>query len=285
VKYLKSLKNIVYELVSEKLIELNTILNKEVEVLLKNYDGPFSKELKENSEIAKEKKLPLCQDTGIVEFFVFKPFNLELEESIQKTLFKAVKDVYEKHGYRKSTVIDPLYSRRNMLNNLPAIIHEFEIADERELKGIEDRKLEIWILVKGGGSENLSALFMMPPSSDEKLISTVILEHIKKHGPNACPPINVGIAIGGTADMAVTLSRLALFEYEPRISYLQEYNELSEKLFIEINQLKIGVQGLGQGPSCRKVRVLGYPTHIATLPVAISIDCYLSRVGRVIIDV
>jgi len=277
VKYLKIPRREVYNLVSEKLVELNTTLNSNVDSILESYDGPFSKELKENSMIAKEKMLPLCQDTGIVEFFVFKPFNIQFEEPLQKTLFKIVKDVYEKNGYRKSTVIDPLYSRRNILNNLPAIIHEFEVDTEDSL--------EIWILAKGGGSENLSALFMIPPSSDEETVTDIVIDYIKKHGPNACPPISIGIAVGGTADIAMTLSRLALFEYQPKLQYLDEYRELSVKLFNEVNKLNIGIQGLGHGPTCIKLRVLSYPTHIATLPVAISVDCYLSRVGRVIINV
>lgn len=268
----------IYEKVQEKLEEINTNLNSKTQKLFENYTGPFANEIRENIKIAKEKKLPLCQDTGIVEFFVFKPYDLSLEEPIHRTLYRAVRDTYEKNGYRKSTVLDPLYSRINKMDNLPAIIHEFEIET---FDG-----LEIWIIAKGGGSENLSALYMMPPSATEDDVINIVVQHILKNGPNACPPINVGIGIGGTADMAILISRLALFtdEYFPKLSYLESYDDLAKKLYLLINKLHIGVQALGFGPTCQSVKIYAYPTHIATLPIAISVDCYLSRTGRVVIN-
>lgn len=269
----------IYEKVCEKLVEMNTRLNPDMRKVFENYSGPFADEIRQNIKIAAEKKLPLCQDTGMVEFFVFRPYDLLLEEPLQLTLSKAVKDTYENNGYRKSTVLDPLYSRRNNLDNLPAVIHEFEVEDSNEL--------EIWMLAKGGGSENLTALYMMSPSSSEDEVIAIVTQHIQKNGPNACPPINVGIGIGGTADMAVLLSRLALFtgeEYTPRIGYIETYDKLADKLHNLLNKLHIGVQALGVGPTCNAVKVYAYPTHIATLPLAISVDCYLSRTGRVIIN-
>jgi fumarate hydratase subunit alpha len=268
----------IYEEVQEKLEEINTNLNSKVQQLFENYTGPFANEIRENTKIAREKKLPLCQDTGIVEFFVFKPYDLSFEEPLHRTLYRVVKDTYEKNGYRKSTVLDPLYSRINKMDNLPAIIHEFEIETSDEL--------EIWMIAKGGGSENLSALYMIPPSSTEDDVINIVVQHILKNGPNACPPINVGIGIGGTADMAILISRLALFtdEYFPKLPYLESYDDLAKKLHLLINELHIGVQALGFGPTCQSVKVYAYPTHIATLPIAISADCYLSRTGRVIIN-
>ncbi|AFG34753.1 hydro-lyase, Fe-S type, tartrate/fumarate subfamily [Fervidobacterium pennivorans DSM 9078] len=268
----------IYEKVQEKLEEINTNLNPNTQRLFESYTGPFANEIRENIKIAKEKKIPLCQDTGIVEFFVFKPYNLSLEESLQKTLFRVVKDTYEKNGYRKSTVLDPLYLRKNKGDNLPAIIHEFEVETSDGL--------EIWMIAKGGGSENLSALYMIPPSSTEDDVINIVVQHILKNGPNACPPINVGIGIGGTADMAILISRFALFtdEYFPKLPYLERYDDLAQKLHSLINELHIGVQALGFGPTCQSVKVYAYPTHIATLPIAISVDCYLSRTGRVVIN-
>ncbi|MGB9796259.1 fumarate hydratase [Fervidobacterium riparium] len=271
----------IYKQVCDALIELNTQITPKVEEILRDYTGPFSNELKENIRIARENRIPLCQDTGIVEFFVFKKnkfHRLDNLQSLQSILFKAVEDTYQINGYRKSVVNDPLFSRTNTKTNLPAVIHEFDV-DETLYK--DAPKLEIWIMVKGGGSENLSALFMLPPSSKENVVLEAVAEHIGKSGPNACPPISVGVGIGGTADFAMLLSRLALFEHKPNIPNVIEYTEFSQKLHSSLEALKIGVQGLGTGPSIIKTKVLGYPTHIATLPVAVSVDCYLTRTKRV----
>ncbi|MEJ5256815.1 MAG: fumarate hydratase [Fervidobacterium sp.] len=272
----------IYKQVSDTLVELNTQITHKVEDVLRDYTGPFSNELKDNIKIARENRIPLCQDTGIVEFFVFKKntfHELNNSQSLQSVLFKAVEDTYKINGYRKSIVNDPLFSRTNTKTNLPAIIHEFEVDETFHKDAAE---LEIWIIVKGGGSENLSALFMLSPSSKEDVVLEAVAEHIRKNGPNACPPISVGVGIGGTADFAILLSRLALFEHKPNIPSVIEYTEFSRKLHSLLEALKIGVQGLGTGPSIIKTKVLGYPTHIATLPVAVSVDCYLTRTKRVV---
>ncbi|KAF2960961.1 fumarate hydratase [Fervidobacterium sp. 2310opik-2] len=267
----------VFEKISELLVEINTKIKPEIKEFFKDYEGPFKKEIIENFEIASKEYLPLCQDTGMVEFFVFKGFNVLLDKPIEYILDEAVKDVYERFGFRKSVVSDPLFSRVNTRTNTPCVVHLFEI---------EENKLEIWTIAKGGGSENLSALYMFNPSESYEAISQKIFEHIKQNGPNACPPIKVGVGVGGTSDKAVMLSKLALFDYDASV-YLKNvirYQEAEEKLMERLNEIKFGVQGLGYGKGIYNVKMYGFPTHIATLPVAISVDCYLLRSGRVVFE-
>lgn len=176
-------------------------------------------------------------------------------------------------GFRKSVVTDPLASRMNTGDNTPVVINEFEIAG---------RELRVLFLVKGGGSENLTALRMFEPTVQSSEVKRFILEHLREHGRSGCPPLFVGVGVGGTSEVALVLSKLALFDCDfgflPDVS---EYREFAEELRCEINKLAIGVQGLGHGISVLQVRVLGFPTHIATLPVAISVDCFLHRTGEV----
>ncbi len=271
----------VYERVCKALLDINTSINPKVERLLDSYDGPFARELKENMRIARTSKMPLCQDTGVVEFFIWKGYDIQLTSPLKNTLEQAVKDTYTDNGFRKGIVSDPLFERKNTLDNTPAIVHILEI---------DESTIDIWMIAKGGGSENLSTLFMLQPSESYENVLKCIVEHIEKNAANACPPIIVGIGIGGTSDKAILLSKLALFDpsateslhrYDEKIG---EYTQMADELQEAFSNLKIGVQGLGIGPTVQRTSVLNYPTHIATLPLAISVDCYLSRTSRVVIE-
>lgn len=263
-------KNEIVKKVSELIVEKNCIINEEVKVFLDEYRGPFSKVLKENYKIAHDEGLPLCQDTGLVEFFVFIGNEVKLEEPIKDTLNEIVETVYIHNPFRYSIVGDPLFERKNTQNNTPAVVHVFETPGN---------KLEIRFLIKGGGSENLSRLYMMRPSSNIENFKRAVVEHIKENGAKGCPPLHVGIGVGGTSDMAMVLSKLALTKDFKERNSDPKYANLETELVRELNELKIGFQGLGKGVSVFSVHIEVSPTHIATLPVGIAADCYLCRKG------
>lgn len=283
----KNIKNIpkvlseieIYKRVCEKLVQINTRPRRKLIKFFQNYEGPFKDEILKNFEIASNQQLPLCQDTGIVEFFVWKGYNVIIEKPINEILNKAVKDTYTKMGFRNSVVKDPLLTRQNTLDNTPSIIHIFEI---------EEPILDIWIIAKGGGSENLSALYMLQPSQGyegQNGMKDKIIEHVKNNARNACPPIKIGVGVGGTSDESILLSKLALFEKDV-LKYNQHvirYHSIERDLKSQLKEIKIGVQGLGIGEGIYDIKIYGAPTHIATLPVAISVDCYLLRNTTVMI--
>jgi len=265
-------KHVISEKIKKAIIDANIKINPKVEEIIERYEGPFSDIIKENYRVSKEEKLPLCQDTGIVEFFVFIGHEVKLEEPIEETLNRAVGEVYSEYPFRYSIVTDPLFERINTGTNTPAIVHIFQV------KG---KSLEIRFLVKGGGSENLTVLRMMTPTSDVEKVKEFVVEHIKEHGAKACPPLHVGIGIGGTADKALLLSKLALTKSFEERNKDPKYAELEKELEEELNFLGIGFQGLGKGITVYSVHIEHFPTHIATLPVAVSVDCYLCRRGKV----
>ncbi len=266
-------KEVIKEKLREELVKANTVIATEIEKFFEGYKGPFENEIKKNFEIAKSKKLPLCQDTGLVEFFVFRGCTVVTEEPIGKILNEAVKEVYETEGYRKSVVDDPLFYRKNTFTNVPSVVHFFDTEDE---------KIVIKFLVKGGGSENGTFLKMFNPTATKEEITEVLLKHLENVVPNACPPVIVGIGIGGSSDEAILLSKLALFGEESE--KLKEYRDWEIELEEKINSLKIGVQALGEGKTVQRVTIKYFPTHIATLPVALSLDCFISRRGNVVIE-
>lgn len=262
----------VVERISRKLIEANNILRQEILQQLLSYDGPFSDVLRHNAEVAKSKDLPLCQDTGFVEFFIFTPPNVVFEKPIQEICDEAVFKAYSSKPYRFSIVSDPLYQRKNTQTNTPSICHIFHWNQE---------KVQIRFLIKGGGSENLTTLFMLSPTSTEEEFIDKLIAHVCMHGSKSCPPLRIGVGIGGSADKALLLSKLALtYAFDEEIPY-PRYVELEEKALKKLNELKIGFQGLGIGSTAFSVRILHFPVHIANLPVAVSFDCYLSRMGVV----
>lgn len=262
----------IEEILRGEIVRANTIMNKRACSHLKDYCGPFAEVLKENTEVAKRTGLPLCQDTGVVEFFVFIGNRVVLEEPIDAILEKIVEEVYVNEPYRYSTVADPVFLRRNTKKNTPPVVHLFHE------KG---NKLQIRFIIKGGGSENLSVLFMLPPSSSPDFVEEKIVRHIEENGARGCPPLKIGIGIGGTSEKAMVMSKQALTLTEDERTGQKEYEQMEDRLLNRVNDLKIGYQGLGSGITAYTVRILHAPTHIATLPVAISVDCYLDRGGRI----
>lgn len=263
---------VVERVLKKELIRANTVINDEVLDYLKQYDGPFCSALKENAIVSKQNRIPLCQDTGMMEFFVFLGHKVMLEEPIEVTLTRAVKETYVENCFRTSVVDDPIFQRKNTLDNTPAVVHVFHT---------EGNQMTVKFLVKGGGSENLTRLFMLSPTATVQDISDLVVNVVSSDGRKACPPLNIGIGLGGTADKALLLSRLALTKSFNERNSRHDYAHLEMELLRRINELHLGYQGLGYGLSTYSVHVEFFPTHMATLPVAISFDCYLGRRGVV----
>ncbi|ACK42615.1 MULTISPECIES: fumarate hydratase [Dictyoglomus] len=225
----------------------------------------------ENAKIAKEKKIPVCQDCGMVVAFVEIGRNLCINGNIENAINDAVRTVYVNDFLRKSVVRDPL-RRINTEDNTPAVIH-YDVVD--------GDKLRINILIKGFGSENASVVKnLLPTVSREELINEII-EHIKLFGPNACPPLIVGIGIGGTLEKAAILSKKALLRPIGKHNDDPFWASLEDELLEKINNLNIGPGGLGGKTTALAVNIESYPVHIAGFTLAINLQCCAVRHGWV----
>lgn len=257
--------------------ELNLRFNPQVmERLCGSVEGEyhqyFCELFRKNAEIAARASLPLCQDTGFVEFYVEVGRNVVLEEPVFKTLNRAVSNVYTEFPFRYSMVDPPLGPSKNTEDNTPTFVH---------VELTEGEGVSIAAHVKGGGSENLTALWMFLPTASEEEINNAIEDHIRSKGGRSCPPLHVGIGVGGSADTALFMAKRALLRNLGERSPIPFVARWEEKLFFRLNKLKIGVQGFGEGPTVLDVHILTQPRHIAVLPVAVAVDCFLCRVGRV----
>jgi fumarate hydratase subunit alpha len=225
--------------------------------------------LLENAQIAKRERLPLCQDTGIAVVWIKKGERIvtkDLESAINEGLYLAYKE-----GFLRASVCEPL-SRKNTNTNTPAIVH-YEIVSEDVL--------EIYLMPKGCGSENMSALCMLSPSAGIEGIKKFVIETVKRAGPNPCPPIIVGIGIGGNFEKVALLSKKALFRPLGEPHPDKEIARLEKEILEEINNLGIGPLGFGGETTCLGVHIETYPCHIASLPVAVNIQCHSARIERI----
>lgn len=274
------MREIQSEEITEKValmcIEANCFLNDDIKNALKK--GVLSEEsdtgkkvlqtLIENAEIAREKQMPICQDTGMAVFFV-EVGNRVLVSG--KTLTDAINEGVRKgyaQGYlRKSVVGDPLM-RVNTNDNTPAVIY-YDFA--------EGDKIKITFAPKGFGSENKGGLKMLNPSDGVDGIIDFVIETVKKAGSNPCPPMVIGVGIGGTMDKAAMLAKYALTKDIDSENENPYYAELEKKLLDKINLLGIGPQGLGGTLTALGVNIETFPTHIAGLPVAVNINCHVAR--------
>jgi len=220
-----------------------------------------------NIELAKQKMRPVCQDTGAAVFFVDIGEDVFVQGSIKSAINKAVSRAYTDFYLRKSMVKSPI-ERENTGDNTPAIIH-FDI--------VPGDKITIHFMPKGFGSENKSALCMLTPADGVEGIERFVVETVKKAGSDPCPPILVGVGIGGTFELAALLSKKALLRKIGQRHSKEYVAQLEKRLIDKINALGIGPEGFGGKTTVLDVFVEEYPTHIAGLPVAVNICCHVAR--------
>ncbi len=268
--------------VKEMCIEANLRLSKDMEAAIRNAreeeTGTLGKQilgqLCENMDIAAKEEIPICQDTGMAVFFVKVGQDLHIEGiSLTDAINEGVRQGYEEGYLRKSVVSDPLL-RVNTKDNTPAIIH-YDI--------VPGDKLEILIAPKGFGSENMSRVFMLKPADGVEGVKNAVIQAVMDAGPNACPPVVVGVGIGGDFEKSAILAKKALTRNAEQGSPLPHIRELEQELLETINQSGIGPGGLGGRTTALAVNIETYATHIAGLPVAVNMCCHVNRhVTRII---
>ncbi len=225
-------------------------------------------QLKENLDIAKEELIPICQDTGMAVIFLKVGQDVHLTGGdIKDAVNEGVRRGYIKGYLRKSVVADPI-ERVNTKDNTPAVIH-YEI--------VPGDKVTVTLAPKGFGSENMSRVFMLKPADGIEGVKNAILTAVKDAGPNACPPMVVGVGVGGTFEKCALMAKEALTRPAGVHSDIKYVKDLEEEMLTKINELDIGPAGLGGVTTAFAVNINTYPTHIAGLPVAINICCHVNR--------
>lgn len=225
-------------------------------------------QLEENMEIAESEQIPICQDTGMAVVFIKVGQEVHITGgSLEDAINQGVREGYTEGYLRKSVVKDPLI-RENTKDNTPAIIH-YEI--------VPGDKVEITVAPKGFGSENMSRVCMLKPADGIEGVKNAVIETVKLAGPNACPPVVVGVGIGGTFEKCALLAKKALTRDINSESSIEYVAELEKELLAKINNLNIGPGGLGGKITALGVNIETYPTHIAGLPVAINMCCHVNR--------
>ncbi len=262
--------------IKEMCIEANYFLSEDMDLAMKQAaeteKAPLGKQilcqLQENLRIAGEDSIPICQDTGMA--VIFLEIGQEVHfigGSLEDAVNEGVRQGYEEGFLRKSVVGDPLL-RENTKDNTPAVIH-YEIT--------EGKKVIITVAPKGFGSENMSRIFMLKPADGMDGVKNAILTAVKDAGPNACPPMVIGVGIGGTFEKCALLAKKALTRPVDARSEIPYVREMEEELLKKINGLGIGPGGLGGTTTALAVNINTYPTHIAGLPVAVNICCHVNR--------
>ena len=262
--------------IKEMCIEANHFLSDDMkEALKKAFKEEESEvgkkvlgQLQENLEIAASDMIPICQDTGMT--VVFMEIGQEVhfvDGDLEKAINEGVRQGYIEGYLRKSVVSDPII-RENTKDNTPAVVHYSIVSGEQ---------VKIIVAPKGFGSENMSRIFMLKPTDGIEGVKKAILEAVKDAGPNACPPMVVGVGIGGTFEKCAVLAKKALIRNVDHYSPIPYIKELEIELLNEINKSGIGPAGLGGVNTALAVNIETYPTHIAGLPVAVNICCHVNR--------
>lgn len=262
--------------IKEMCIEANHFLSKDMECALQvatnNEESALGKQilnqLHENLNIASADMIPICQDTGMAVIFLEIGQDVHIEgASLEDAVNEGVRQGYIEGYLRKSVVKDPIY-RENTKDNTPAVIHCSIVPGDN---------VTITVAPKGFGSENMSRVFMLKPSDGIEGVKNAVMTAVKDAGPNACPPMVVGVGIGGTFEKCALLAKKALTRPVGQNSEIAYVKELEDKLLEKINKTGIGPGGLGGSTTALAVNILTYPTHIAGLPVAINICCHVNR--------
>ena len=268
--------SLVTQNIKEMCIEANHFLSNDMKCALESAKGceaaPLGRQileqLQENLEIAGEDMIPICQDTGMAVIFMEIGQDVHFEGGIlEEAIQEGVRQGYVEGFLRKSVVKDPIF-RENTKDNTPAIIHYEMIAGEN---------VKITVAPKGFGSENMSRVFMLKPADGIEGVKNAILTAVKDAGPNACPPMVVGVGIGGTFEKCALMAKKALTRPINERSEIPYVRELEEEMLEKINCSGIGPGGLGGSTTAFAVNINTYPTHIAGLPVAINICCHVNR--------
>ena len=262
--------------IKEMCIEANHYLSKDMETTLKcareTEASPLGKQilnqLSENLKIAADDMFPICQDTGMAVVFLEIGQDVHLEGgSVEDAVNEGVRLGYTEGFLRKSVVRDPI-ERVNTGDNTPAVIHYHIVPGE---------KVKITVAPKGFGSENMSRVFMLKPADGIEGVKEAILKAVSDAGPNACPPMVVGVGIGGTFEKCALMAKEALTRETGAHSEISYVKDLEEEMLAKINGLGIGPGGLGGTTTALAVHINTYPTHIAGLPVAVNICCHVNR--------
>lgn len=268
--------NVIISNIREMCIEANHYLSKDMDAAMKQAliteESELGKkilgQLQDNLGIADEEKIPICQDTGMAVIFLEVGQDVHFEGmNIEDAVNEGVRQGYVDGYLRKSVVRDPL-ERENTKDNTPAVIHYAIVPGD---------KVKITVAPKGFGSENMSRVFMLKPAEGIEGVKNAILTAVEDAGPNACPPMVVGVGIGGTFEKCALLAKQALTRSVDVWSDIPYVRELEEEMLDKINRLGIGPGGLGGTTTALKVNINTYPTHIAGLPVAVNICCHVNR--------
>lgn len=268
--------NEITKTVKELCMEANYFLSDDIKEALENnrkkeswaLAGDILEQIIINGKIAAEDRVPICQDTGMACVFLEVGQDIHIVGgNIEEAINEGVRQGYEEGYLRKSVVKDPI-NRINTKDNTPAMIY-YEI--------VPGDKIKITVAPKGFGSENMSRIAMLKPSDGIEGIKSFIIDTVKAAGPNPCPPMVVGIGIGGTFDKAAYLAKKALLRPINQYNENIYYKELEEELLSSINELGIGPQGFGGATTALGVNIEVLPTHIAGLPVAVNINCHATR--------
>ena len=268
--------SIITDNIKEMCIEANHFLTDDMknvfENAVKNEESALGKQvlgqLEENLKIAGEDMIPICQDTGMAVVFINVGQDVHLTGGdITEAINEGVRRGYVDGYLRKSVVRDPIY-RENTKDNTPAVIH-FNI--------VPGDKVDITVAPKGFGSENMSRVFMLKPADGIEGVKEAILTAVKDAGPNACPPMVVGVGIGGTFEKCAYLAKKALTRDLNEESPVEYVRNLEKEMLEKINKLGIGPGGLGGTQTALAINIETYPTHIAGLPVAVNICCHVNR--------
>ncbi len=266
----------ITETVKEMCIQANHFLSEDMDIALKKAtekeESDLGKkvlnQLQDNLKIAAEEMIPICQDTGMAVIFMEIGQDVHFEGgNIEDAINEGVRQGYVDGYLRKSVVKDPIY-RENTKDNTPAVIHYDMVPGDQ---------VKITFAPKGFGSENMSRVFMLKPADGIEGVKDAILTAVKDAGPNACPPMVVGVGVGGTFEKCALLAKKALTREVGSHSSIDYVAELEKEMLDRINALGIGPGGLGGVTTALAVNINTYPTHIAGLPVAINICCHVNR--------
>ncbi|MBI5044276.1 MAG: fumarate hydratase [Nitrospirae bacterium] len=248
--------------------DILSALDRAIEIEKSTLGIEVLRQLKENAEIARNESLPVCQDTGMALFFVEYGEDVKIKGGLlNDAINEGVRQGYKKGYLRKSIVNDPI-TRRNTQDNTPAIIHTELVAGNN---------LKINFKIVGAGCENMSKIKMLKPTEGIEGIKSFVIDTVKEGGINACPPLIIGVGLGGNFEMCAILSKKSLMRPIGQPNKRMEIASLEEDILKDINKLGIGPAGFGGRVTALAVHIETYPCHIASLPVAVNLNCHASR--------